>query len=1367
MNNSITLGKRVVSAFVAGATILWAVGMAAFAVPTVAVAASGGDLITGTSLSTVYYYGYDGSRYTFPNEKTYLTWFDDFSGVTTLSDSALADISLAGNVVYRPGSHWIKIQSDPKTYAVATDGSIQWVETEAVATDYAGSDWNTIIHDVPDTFFVDYTTGASLMTATAFDGMMYMDGSDYYLAWGGEKRAVSAAGRSANDMMTEFFLDGDGIDDSSLSAGAEITGALCDLQDAAQTGGCSTAVTGGDVTVSLASSTPAGATVPMSATSVEVFSFNLTAGSEAAEVNQIVLTMDSLGSTSDLTAVYLYEGSSRLTESRTVNSSTRQATFGALNLDLAAGETKTITVRVEVAASGTATVGNLVSFEISDADDVILVGGDSTGSFPVSGNEFSIGGVSVGSVTVTKNGTITNPALGADDATIGQFKIAATTEDAEITELTLKIDNTASHSDFKLWDGDTLLDEGVDIGSKLVLFDLSSSPFAITNGGSNIFKVTADIGGENGDDVKVAFDKSVDVVAIGASYGFGMGVDISSTGTYGETGSSCTSSSNDCSFSDVAGGDITMSLVGPSAGQIRTNSQDQVLLEFTLTASQDATIKDLDVIVYADDDGDNDPFDAVDDATDTDDDGLIVGSGTNEAGITDIKIVNKATGAVVMGPLELDGYADSNDDADQTIDFTDDFSMDAGETLTLQVTADIDNSVTSGTEFGASIDVSGFSAEDSNSDSITNVVPGADLQGYAQEAVAASLVVALASTPGDVTTVQGADDVLVNKFSFTGGDAGEVNISQIVLSVYGDDDGDESFTIGGETDADVNDYIESCSIYDVDGDLIDGPDSPATNGQTITFNDVAWTIDAGESEVMSIYCNIANVSDTDNDYFSFDIATLADDIVAEDEDGTDVDPTTDAPNGGTSPTNILTVVEAGSLASAKDSSSPDADFLITGTSDNLVAVYRLTATNEPFEVQTFTVSEYAAEAITGTANSSAYANNIELVTIEFENEDGDTVTSTSTMTGKEAKFTGLDMYVGINDPAKVKVYVDVPATDRNAGGNATSNERVRGALFLDTTDDDNFKAVGSDSGKTLDDDDVTEITTSATFVVKETRPTLSLSSSSPSGSGFIPGDQEVLRFNIAAHGNEDVILDQMVFSISATDNASTPTGWNECDTLTTSDFDLYNMSTTGTSTALDIDGDWTFFDSTGAVSTSAVDMAFFSLGMGGDLTTPITIPAGETQTFALYLDSTGASAASDDSLQVGIASDPIVSAASFLAGSDLDDALSLTATTVPVTATTSYSVGDIVCLDNEDDACDSDDELALVTAITSGESLTVIRGYLGTAPVAAGVSADDVDRIPSTLFWQDDGDDSTSNSGQMWGSYLVDSLPITGGTMGF
>ena len=130
---------------------------------------SAGDLIRGTSFSAVYYYGEDGFRYVFPNEKTYKTWYSDaetgemdFSTVKMMSDAELAKIQMGGNVTYHPGSRMIKINSDPKTYFVTHGGVLRWVSTEADAIAMYGADWNTKIDDVPDGFFGNYTVGEAV-----------------------------------------------------------------------------------------------------------------------------------------------------------------------------------------------------------------------------------------------------------------------------------------------------------------------------------------------------------------------------------------------------------------------------------------------------------------------------------------------------------------------------------------------------------------------------------------------------------------------------------------------------------------------------------------------------------------------------------------------------------------------------------------------------------------------------------------------------------------------------------------------------------------------------------------------------------------------------------------------------------------------------------------------------------------------------------------------------------------------------------------------------------------------------------------------------------------------------------------------------
>ncbi|MFH1631815.1 MAG: hypothetical protein ABIA47_02185 [bacterium] len=130
---------------------------------------SGGDLIRGEAYSAVYFMGNDGFRYVFPNSNTYFTWYDNFDSVKFISDADLATIQIGGNVTYKPGVRMIKIQSDPRTYAVAQDGELRHVGTEAIATALYGSAWNTMIDDVADGFFTNYTIGSAIADESDYD----------------------------------------------------------------------------------------------------------------------------------------------------------------------------------------------------------------------------------------------------------------------------------------------------------------------------------------------------------------------------------------------------------------------------------------------------------------------------------------------------------------------------------------------------------------------------------------------------------------------------------------------------------------------------------------------------------------------------------------------------------------------------------------------------------------------------------------------------------------------------------------------------------------------------------------------------------------------------------------------------------------------------------------------------------------------------------------------------------------------------------------------------------------------------------------------------------------------------------------------
>lgn len=133
--------------------------------PSGGVLCQSGSLIKSSAASAVYYCGGDGKRYVFPNDKTYFTWYTDFTGVKTVTAEELAAVPIGGNVTYRPGVKMLKIQSDPKVYAVDRHGTLRWVTSDTLAKALYGTAWAKQVHDLSDAFFVNYKVGEPITTA--------------------------------------------------------------------------------------------------------------------------------------------------------------------------------------------------------------------------------------------------------------------------------------------------------------------------------------------------------------------------------------------------------------------------------------------------------------------------------------------------------------------------------------------------------------------------------------------------------------------------------------------------------------------------------------------------------------------------------------------------------------------------------------------------------------------------------------------------------------------------------------------------------------------------------------------------------------------------------------------------------------------------------------------------------------------------------------------------------------------------------------------------------------------------------------------------------------------------------------------------
>ena len=525
MTNSTNLVKKAFSVALATTTILWSVGLSAF-LPTAASAASFGEVIKGTSLSTLYYYGSDGQRYAFPNEKTYFSWYKDFSSVKTISDSELASITLAGNIVYRPGTRWVKITSDNKVYAVSTSGKIRWVENETTAKGLAGDNWNTRIDDVPDVFFADYTVGDSLTSAVSgYDGMLWSDGTTKYLVAGTKYQKLTDAGFAANGYNAGSVLMGTGFTKSGLSAGADISVKMANLTDAAQKVTTPTYAETQNVSVALSASSPAASTILSSQGVAHLATLTFTnPTSSPVSVKSLKLTRTGVSADSTLPNLYLFNKFVRLSDAAAVSSGVASWNDALGLFTIPAGGSSEVYVRGDIGAS----TGQTVGVKLASAADVTFVGAFSAvGSFPISGSIHTVA-ASPDSFTSVSFGAATNSpaaATGVDaqnDFTIWQSVVTVNNNEAYLHTLRVRNIGSISASDIGNW---RLYVAGVQAGSAVakqdangyVTFDLSAAPLRVKTGTST-FKVVTDITGGTTRTVTVGLRNAADAIFVDEDY---------------------------------------------------------------------------------------------------------------------------------------------------------------------------------------------------------------------------------------------------------------------------------------------------------------------------------------------------------------------------------------------------------------------------------------------------------------------------------------------------------------------------------------------------------------------------------------------------------------------------------------------------------------------------------------------------------------------------------------------------------------------------------------------------------------------------------------------------------------------------------
>lgn len=904
MNNSL---KKVFSTFVSLTTIVWSVGLGTLAMPGVASAASlsAGDLIKASG-PAVYYYASDAKRYVFPNEKTYFSWYNDFSGVKTITDSELAAIAIGGNVTVRPGTKLVKITTDPKVYTVTKCGTLHWIESETVAKALYGDAWATRVIDVPDSFFVNYTVGSSISTNVHPDGSLisYTGDTAKYVVWNGAKRkfnpdtAFAANGFNPLNVITTTITYGNGSD---------VTGREADLADTVCSSGV---VVGGNLTVALASDTPAGATVPKNSSSVPLVKVNLTAGSSDVTVSGMRFHRVGVGAVADFANVYLYnQDGVRLTTGRSINSSTNVVEFNALNMTVPAGGMKSVYVYGDF--SSPVSTGGQHAFEVLDAASVVVNSGTVAGSFPVRGNVFTVGTTAAARVDIQKGATPANPTIGSKEAEISNFKITANTNDVSVSQVTLYQAGSITNSDltnFKLYQGTTLVATAATVSSNGRIVLKFSPAFVIANGTTKVFSLKADVAGRAARTIKTYVEYTTDVTAMDMMYTAGAAINIATApANFDGTGTN---------YIEVTtqGGQLTNSFNGPVTSNIAKGQQGVTLYKFALT-SPDNTLE-IRNLRFALQNISGAPC-------------RVYGS-AGTAYFRNIKVKNLDTNQTWMGPKEITAEA-----ASTPLTFTDSQNINAGQTVNLAVVADLSSSEDAAGEFFANGNCQyrvNFSAFQSNDVrvvdtgeylDITKIVPNQAVNGNTMTVKSSRLTISLASSPSSDTLVKKQQSVPVAGIVLTASNESDITLTNLTLA--GQAALSTSGCIFGAGACAANNYDErvtSLALFDgaTQVGLAKAPDTTTGKAQITNMNLV---VPKGTSKTLTVKASFSSTASTTAPYDKVAVGVASvDDVTAQDADSNTVTPTLDAAvvaqATGAAPSVVITLLNSGNLTIQAD-----------------------------------------------------------------------------------------------------------------------------------------------------------------------------------------------------------------------------------------------------------------------------------------------------------------------------------------------------------------------------------------------------------------------------------------------------------------
>jgi len=1070
--------RKAMAAGLAASTILWAsIGLipsfAAAAVHTEGCLVLSGGVVWMITNST---------RRGFTSAEVFQSWGYNFSQVVTATTEDVA-LPVGPIMTYADGT-LVKGPSDPLVYLV-TNGQKRGFVSGSVFTGLGFSFSN--VQSAPANTFADLSTGANLDSSAVAHpaGVKVISNGAIWL--------MGTSGRMGFSSMANFSSFGYNL--AHVVAANSYDLAMADQGAVASRPGCSTTGTttppvSGALSVSLAASTPVATSVIADTTSgdgaqalIPFLSVNFTAGSAASVVTTVTVKRTGISSNSDLSNIYLYDGSTRLAEYNSYSDGVATFTNSSGLFTVPANSSRVVTVKADL-ANGTSS-GKTISLTLTS---VALSGGASVSGLPLVGNQMTTATVAdLGKLTIN---TFTSfPATidpGLNDQEVWRFNLVSADQIIEVSKLNLTLVGTVATTDLQ---NIKLKYSGVQVGSTVqvasdnsVLFDLSASPISLTSGQTKTITVHADIVGGTSRSFKFTIRKSSDIAAKDMNYGVSLKPNQTDTLAIiePETGNG----------TDINSGTVTVTKASDSpTGNVTAASTGVTLAKFNIKASGEA-VKISTIIV-----------------------GTVLTVSGDDAGLDNGKLFVDGSQVGTTTDLDTDNTAEAtfvdtataSPDDDTTFSLGNTFIIPAGVTKVLTVVADTKDA-TGGALTAAStikVSVGGMVATGQVSlATITIASSDANTVTTATGALTEAINNAMSSaTVANPTGVKGATNVKIGSFVLTAGTGEGVSVTQIVV---GDDPGDATSDFGANFQ-NLRMMYGSTQIGVTQGELSD------TEGVDFTFNaSPAFTIAAGQQAVIDMYADIltnaANyaTAEVGLEYVSVSATGAVTGSSASDATAADLQ--------------SLVIASTGSVTVSANSSQPVAGQLIMGESDVTLAMFDF----EAGSAEDLQITKIIVTDSTTTPNEfGGSLSNLKL--FNGSTQVGSTVTSLSLAVDGTATF---NLTTPLVLPRNATTTLTLKGSV-NAYPNAVSGG-THSLAIVHATDD--VLVIGASSGAAI-----AETVSSAAGTAQDiyrTKATVALNSASPSGATSESATQEVFRFDVAANSAYDAVVNAVAVTLS-------------------------------------------------------------------------------------------------------------------------------------------------------------------------------------------------------------------------------------------